>query len=308
MDIYELDKIHLKAMISSYNIEVPEKIQCVIDSYNLKLAVLHESQLEDELKSLVDEARVRKDTMIVFVVNNEPMLKHALQFVEDRAVSASATQTMVYIIARSYYFYAFYFNKGMRSYALGNTEFIRAIVTTLITLIAVSARKSYIALRPEDMSDIKIICTIFALYCILGLKSKSEILKALSHLELGAFNKLRVLLFYNHFTKLSKGSKSIAHILGELQNWNKVAQDTLIINITRILGPTLTKILMTCDSFQDELITFAWKMSNLYFYYKIGIIHKEANVASLNKLTQFEFSRILKNLEKFTRMIHFGRC
>jgi len=308
MEMYNIDKLHLKAMISSYNIDIPDKVQCILDTYNLKLVVLHEPQLEDELKSLIEETRNRKDTFMIFVIDNEPMLKHALQFTEEKGVSATATQTMVYLIARSYYFYAFYFNKGMRAYALNNTEFIRAIVSTLITLVAVSARKSYIALRPEDMSDIKIICTIFALYCILGLHKKSEVLKALNHLDIGVFNKFRVLIFYNHFIKHSKSSKSLAHILGEIQGWNKVAQDTLIINITRILGPTLTRILVTCDAFEDELITYAWKLSNLYFYYKIGMIHKEANVGSLNKLTQFEFAKILKNLDKFTKMIHYGRC
>ena len=308
MEIYEANKIHLKGLFSIYNIQ-DEKANCVLNSYkNIHICVIEKPY---ELVELVDKQKDAKNTFYVYVFKNEPIYKYMQQFFDNETPSSHiATDTFYRALMRSYYFYLVYFNKGIRSYVLKHDEFLKSIVYSLLSLILVCAKRSYIAIDKQALREIKMIVSIFVLYCLLGVQSKSQIMSILNKLEFDMFDKVKILVFYNYFAEKLEQNKSLVHIIGELQKWNKLACNTMIIQITRYLGSTLTDILLTCNlkDIGDPLVTTAYKLSLLYFYYNSGQIHKEVNLPALNRITDFAFGKMFKVIQLPIKKAHFGKC
>jgi len=308
MDIYSINKIHVKGLFSIYDIQT-EKSNCILNAYkDIKVCVLEKPY------ELIDVLKLQKESKTcfhIYVFKHEPIVRYIQQFFNDETPNSRIAAISLHnVLMRSYYFYVVYFNKGIRSYMLNNDEFIRSFTQTLLSLILKCAKKSYISLNHQNISEIKLIVTIFVLYCILGVQSKSQVLSMLSKLQLDAFEKVKAVVFYNYFSEKLEQGKSLIHILGDLQKWNKLAQNTLLIHISRYLGSTLTDLFVTCSvkDIGDNLVSFAYKLSQFYFYYESGELARTANLVSLNRITDFAFGKLLKMIQLPIKKAYFGRC
>jgi len=306
MEIKTIKTSHIRAMLNLYDVDDP-LVRCIVDSYpEINIVFLdHLVELESLIKDL------QHNSFTVFIVNREPYARYFTDIDDKDTFTRTATNLLALLIKRSFLVYAFYFNKGIRQYLLRNKEFVTAVVNTLLYLILVASKKSYIAINKDLLREIRILVIVYVLYCIFGIKSKTDVLSQLNKIvNISLMDKAKVLLFYDYLAKKISSSKSLIHIIGDLQKWNKMAIETMLINISRYLGPTLSDLLLNCNAnlFDDNQLIFSLKIAQLHFYYESGVIHKECNVASLNRITKHEFSKIFTNLRKVSKMAHYGRC
>jgi len=302
MEVFSLNKFSAQAQLNVHNISDP-RTKCVFEHYReLEVIILNDFH---ELQKVLDIVPERKDTFPIFVFSHEKYYQKVVKDIQkpESINKRSVAEALVFLINRSFLFLAFYFNKGIRTYLLNNLDFVRALVKTIITLIFVNCKRSFIKLSLEDMKTVSLITILFVFRHILGIQSDSQISALLKQLQIDfdvtTFNRLK------SYVQSSHKYKSLIHLIAELQGWNKFAIESLLLNISRILGPELSYLFFTVLNVEDPVLEFAFKMAYTYDLYKSGRIQ---NVSILNRITKLEFSRFIKQLEKVSKMLHFGYC
>jgi len=308
MEVSYIDKLHLLTNLKLNGIN-DAKVECIAKSYEkMKLYIL------DDITELVDvlkDAKELKSTFPVYIIKDDQQLNYVKAWSDmHKPNSKVATYAILHVIHRSYLTYAFYYNKGIKQYILKNKTLITSLIRIVLSSIIASLRSAYIALSKDDLQQVKILVACFVVHCLLGIKDKSALLSLLKIVGVGSLQSLTTLFIYGKLVQYLEQQPSLIHVLANLLKWNKMAANALALQVTKLLGNTLSFILLTCDTHKlaDSDAILAYKFASLYYFYSIGIIYQECNISKLNRLTDHAANALFKELTTVSKLAHFGKC